>query len=95
MLARGSEMVSDLGLDLLGAANDIIWTQPDLGFNWFGAILGAFVTTQSVVLVSLFKRVSPKSAFQNELDQRVRQGLVGGVTAERTSGFNITKNEIQ
>ena len=68
-------MVSELSLDLFWATNGIIWTQPDLDFDWFGAILGAFLTTQSVVLVSLFKRVSPKSAFQNELDQRVRQGL--------------------
>ena len=75
MLARGSEMVSDLSLDLFWAANDIIWIQPDQDVDWFGAILGAFVTTQSVVLVSLFKRISLKSAFQNELDQRVRQGL--------------------
>ena len=52
-------MVSELNLDLFWAANDIIWTKPELDFDWFGTILGAFLTTQSVVLVSLFKRVSP------------------------------------
>ena len=42
-------MVSELSLDLFWAANDIIWTQPDQGFDWFRAILGAFMTTQFVV----------------------------------------------
>ena len=42
-------MISEASLDLFWAANDVIWTQPDLGFHWFGAIVGAFVTTQSVL----------------------------------------------
>ena len=46
MLARGSEMVSKLSLDLFWATNSVIWTQPYLGFDWFGTILGAFVTTE-------------------------------------------------
>ena len=39
-------MVSELSLDLFWATNSVIWTQPYLGFDWFGTILGAFVTTE-------------------------------------------------
>ena len=49
MLARGSEMVSKLSLDLFWATNSVIWTQPYLGFDWFGTILGAFLSTESVL----------------------------------------------
>ena len=59
MLARGSEMVSELSFDLFSQSNNVIWTEPYLGFDWFGTILGAFLSTESVLLVSLFKRDSP------------------------------------
>ena len=48
MLARGSEMVSELSLDLFWLTNGVIWTQTYLGFDWFGAIVGAFLTTEFV-----------------------------------------------
>ena len=48
MLARGSEMVSELSLDLFSQTNSVTWIQPYLGFDWFGTILGAFLTTEFV-----------------------------------------------
>ena len=55
MLARGSEMVSKLSLDLFWLTNGVIWTQTYLGFDWFGTIVGAFVTTESVHESSNFR----------------------------------------
>ena len=42
-------MVSELSLDLFSQSNNVIWTKPYLGFDWFGTILGAFLSTESVL----------------------------------------------
>ena len=68
-------MVSELSSDLFSQANNVIWTKPYLGFDWFGTILGAFLSTESVVPRFTFQASFSQSAFQNKLDQRVRQGL--------------------
>ena len=48
-------MVSELSLDLFSQANNVIWTKPYLGFDWFGTILGAFLSTESVLLRFTFQ----------------------------------------
>ena len=68
-------MVSEFSLDLFWQGNGDGWTLSNQDFDWFAPILGELVTRDFLQLRFTFWTSFAQSAFQNELDQGLRQGL--------------------